>query len=224
MNSLSNPKKMAKRFAKVFLLAFLIMIAISHKQIIEQIFDYKELYFKTIITETQKENPVGINKSEIIFPYSEKNNFIEIPSINIEAPIIFTENSDPENLEKLLDEGVLHFPESVLPLENGNTIFLGHSAPFGWPKIKHDWVFSDIVKLENRDEIIIYFDNKKIIYYVTDKIFLEKGEEIPEKNLTNSENYLIIISCWPPGKDSKRIAIMSELSAKSGSASGGNNN
>ena len=53
--------------------------------------------------------------------------------------------------------------------------------------------------------------NKKITYYVTDTIFLEKGEEIPEKDLTNSQNYLIIISCWPPGKDSKRIAIMSEL-------------
>ncbi len=213
MNSLSNPKKMAKRFAKVFLLAFLIMVAISHKQIIEQIFDYNELYFKTaeIKTSEQKQEPIEINESEIIFPYSEKNNFIEIPSINIEAPIVFSENADPEDLEKLLDEGVVHFPKSVLPLENGTTILLGHSAPFGWPKIKHDWVFSDVVKLEKGDEIIIYFDNKKITYYVTDTIFLEKGEEIPEKDLTNSQNYLIIISCWPPGKDSKRIAIMSEL-------------
>ena len=217
MNSLSNPqfKKNSKRFAKIFFLALLIMVAVSHKQIIKQIFDYKEIYFKSDSeTSEQKQNPIEASKSEITFPYSEKNNIIEIPKINIEAPLVFTENADYENLEKLLDSGVTHFPESVLPLEKGNTIMLGHSAPAGWPKIKHDWVFSKIIELEKGDEILIYFDNKKIIYYVTDKIFLEKGEEIPEKSeegLTNYENTLVLISCWPPGKDSKRIAVEAKL-------------
>ena len=215
MNSSSNNPRLkinTKRFLKIFFLALLIMIAVSHEQIIKQIFDYKEIYFGSAKIETpkQEQEQIRIDELKNRFPYSEKNNFIEIPKLNMEAPIVFTENADSENLEKMLDKGVTHFPSSVLPLENGTTIFLGHSAPAGWPKIKHDWVFSDIVKLEKGDEILIYFDNKKITYYVTDKIFLEKGEEIPEQGLTNSQNTLVLISCWPPGKDSKRIAIISE--------------
>ena len=213
-SSYNNPqlKINTKKFIKIFFLALLVTIAVSYEQVAKQIFDYKEVYFGSAKIETQKQEQEQIKVDELKnkFPYSEKNNFIEIPKLNIEAPIIFTENSDSENLEKMLDKGVTHFPLSVLPLEKGTTIFLGHSAPAGWPKIKHDWVFSDVAELEKGDEILIYFDNKKITYYVTNKIFLEKGEKIPEQGLTNFQNTLVLISCWPPGKDSKRIAIISE--------------
>jgi LPXTG-site transpeptidase (sortase) family protein len=86
---------------------------------------------------------------------------------------------------------------------------LGHSAPAGWPKIKYDWVFSRLNELSDGDEIFVYFENKKYTYQFSKKIFLEKGEELPSL-LTNSENILVLISCWPPGKDLRRIAVVAK--------------
>jgi len=101
-----------------------------------------------------------------------------------------------------------------LPGEKGQTIVLGHSAPPNWPDIKYDNVFSLINELEKGDEVFVYFNNKEYIYSVETKVFLEIGQDIPESNLTNSENMLILISCWPPGKNIKRIAVTAYLKIK----------
>ena len=110
-------------------------------------------------------------------------------------------------MQKALNIGVVLFPDSVLPGESGQTIILGHSAPVGWPKIKYDWIFSRLNELTEGDEIIVYFNNRKYAYVVSRKVFLERGEEISEDGLTNDENMVVLISCWPPGKDLRRIAV-----------------
>jgi hypothetical protein len=46
---------------------------------------------------------------------------------------------------------------------------------------------------------------------VTGKIFLDRGEELPKEDLTNATNVVLLVSCWPPGKDLRRIAIIAEL-------------
>jgi len=128
---------------------------------------------------------------------------IEIKKIGILAPLISV--SKEEEIKKMLDKGAVLWPKSVLPGEKGQTIILGHSAPPHWPKVKYDWIFSNLNSLEKGDEIVIYFQNKKYIYIVENKIFLKKGEEVPPTDSTKS--ILFLISCWPPGKDLKRIAI-----------------
>jgi sortase (surface protein transpeptidase) len=59
--------------------------------------------------------------------------------------------------------------------------------------------------LEKDDEILIYFRNKKYVYLVEKKIFLNRGQEPPKTDPEKS--VLFLISCWPPGKDLRRIAI-----------------
>jgi sortase A len=135
-------------------------------------------------------------------------NSIEIEKIGIKAPLIIPNGSDV-TLKTELNNGVVLYPQSVLPGEKGETIILGHSAPLNWPKIKYDWVFNDLNKLEIGDEIVVYFNNQKNVYKVTKNNIIERGEETP-KSLTNSINVLTLMSCWPPGKDSKRIAITAE--------------
>jgi LPXTG-site transpeptidase (sortase) family protein len=139
----------------------------------------------------------------------EKNNLIEIPKIGISAPIIFFSiPTEDKVVHDSLDFGTVHYPSSVFPGENGQTIILGHSAPANWPKIKYDWVFTDLNSLVSKDEINIYFKGEKHVYYVKDKVFLDKGEELPEESYAPNENILVLLSCWPPGKDIKRIAVI----------------
>jgi LPXTG-site transpeptidase (sortase) family protein len=137
---------------------------------------------------------------------SKREDSIEIPKIKISAPLISV--TSESEVSKALDRGVVLWPDSVKPGEKGETIILGHSAPENWPKIKYDWVFTNLNNLEKEDEIFVYFKNKKFRYSVKEKIFLKKGQEIPK--IEKDINVLILISCWPPGKDLKRIAVISE--------------
>jgi sortase A len=141
--------------------------------------------------------------------YTEKQNHIEIPKISITAPIIFSQSTDTSILMKDLDKGVVYYPGSVYPGQQGQIIILGHSAPVGWPKIKHDWVFSDLNNLEAGDKILIDLNNKQYTYIVKQKTIIAKGAEVPA--YTSPNGVLTLISCWPPGKDYQRIAVQAEL-------------
>ena len=110
-----------------------------------------------------------------------------------------------------LKKGVLLY-SGTLPGQKGKTIILGHSAPVGWPDINYDNVFSNINQLEKGDEIFIFYNKKKYIYEVfAQKIFLPKNEEqallIEDKN----QSILILLTCWPPGKDYQRIGVLTKL-------------
>jgi len=202
-------KEDIKRLYKAFLFIFLISFLIINWNDISWIFNYRVIS-QTISNFFQKDNSLKSGVSETIeFEYSEKENSLEIPKVEVSAPLIFVEYID--EVHKTLDKGVVHFPDSVLPGEKGQTIILGHSAPPNWPDINYDNVFSRLNELEGEDEIFVYFNHQKYNYSVIKKIFLERGEEIPENTLTNSDNMLILISCWPPGKDIKRIAVEAKL-------------
>jgi sortase A len=148
----------------------------------------------------KEEQKIKEQKTEEFY---EKEDSIEIPKIKISAPLIVV--GKEEEVKKALDRGVVLWPGSALPGEKGQVIILGHSAPQNWPKIKYDWVFSNLNLLEKDDEILIYFRNKKYVYSVENKIFLNRGQQLPKTDPEKS--VLFLISCWPPGKDFRRIAI-----------------
>jgi len=207
-----------KKLWKVFIILFLVIFLIFNWNEVSWIFNYRAVsgllsdFFKGSDKEIQKEEIQKIDFNNDLDDdrndYYEKEESLEIPKIEVSAPLIFVEDRD--KVYKTLDNGVVHYPDSVLPGEKGQTIILGHSAPPNWPDIKYDDVFSRLNELEEGDEIFIYFEHQKYNYSVTNKFFLERGEEVPEY-LTNSDNMLVLISCWPPGKDIRRIAVEAKL-------------
>ncbi len=141
--------------------------------------------------------------------FSEKKESIEIPKIGVSAPLVLAGEED--NIHKLLDLGVVHFPDSAFPGEKGQSIILGHSAPPGWPKIKHDWVFSRIGDLQKGDLVILNLNGCRFKYQVSDKRIIKRGGEIPKEWMGLGEPTLVLLSCWPPGKDFRRMAILTKL-------------
>jgi len=190
-----------KKLWKFFIFLFLVSFIVINWSDISWVFNYKVIY-------RGLSNFFERNKIEAV--YFDKEDSIEIPKIEVKAPIIFPENNSEGDFEKALKKGVLHYPQSVLPGEEGTTILLGHSAPPNWPKIDYDWIFNDLNKLNTGDEIYIYFNQSRYIYEVTEEFFLNPGQDIPQP-LTNSKHVLNLISCWPPGRDQERIAIRAEL-------------
>ena len=210
-------KKEKKILFKYFVLVFLISVLIINWQEISWIFNYKavsglvsgvfesKIIAKSADVSGKKETAAPLKSSES----SSKENSVEVPKLGISAPLVISESAQLKDFSKLLDQGVVYFPGSVLPGEAGQTIILGHSAPENWPKIKYDWVFTRISELTEGDEIFVYFNHRKYSFLVSGKFFLDRGEEMP-KLLTNSDNMLVLISCWPPGKDLRRIAVVAK--------------
>lgn len=218
-----DKKNLFKAFILFFLLAFLIInwedvSWIFNYRIISNIFAIKtDSSRQTDISSAKaeedniEENKIEEEKEQKSFDYTERENSLEIPKIGISAPIVLGATTDPIKLKGELDKGVVLYPNSVLPGEEGQTVLLGHSAPAGWPKIKHDWVFSEINNLEQGDFIYLYYNNKKYNYRIETKGILERGEEIPQEGLTNYDRVLVLVSCWPPGKDYKRIFVGAKM-------------
>lgn len=210
-NSKIFSKEGVKKLFKPFILLFLVNFLIINWSDISWMFNYRVI--SGIVSDFFEKNS---NKTDNIaqlggIDYLNKENSLEIPKIGVLVPLIIVEDSNGRDFNKELDKGVIFFPSSVLPGQTGRTIILGHSAPSNWPKIKYDWVFSRLNELEEKDEINFYFNHQKYTYYVKKKNFLNKGEEIPNGS-TYSENTLLLISCWPPGKNFKRIIVEATLS------------
>jgi len=158
----------------------------------------------TTVATVAKETP------QIKTAYTDKQNTLEIPQIGLTLPIIFSTTTDKSLLRKDLDKGVIYYPGSVYPGQPGQIIILGHSAPPGWPHVKHDWAFTDLEKLNVGDSIYIDLNNKQYKYVVRQKSIIKRGDDVPQ-NGDPSKNFLTLISCWPPGKDYQRIAVQTEL-------------
>jgi LPXTG-site transpeptidase (sortase) family protein len=206
-----------KIFFKYFIIFFILGFLIFNWGKISFLFSPKVIWdFLSLKVEEKKEKEknefsvefLGKVKTEetssqtIIF-----ENKIEIPNIEVSAPIVLAKNE--KEVANQLKKGVVLFPGSAFPGEKGATIILGHSAPLHWPKIMYDWVFTKLQYLQEGDEIFVYFNGKKYKYKVKEKIILKKGQEIPWED--DSENSLVLISCWPPGKDIKRMAVKAML-------------
>ena len=200
-------KEDIKHLYKFFISIFLISFLIVNWNDISWIFNYRVISAQVSDFFQKDKSEQNLKKES----YFDKENSIEIPKIGIEAPIIFTESNNEKDFKNALKKGVLLHPDYSLPNEHGRTLIFGHSAPPNWPKINYDDVFSRLDELQKGDEIIIYYRNRKYVYQVYDKniFYPQNGQNfLSENNKDNSQ--LVLITCWPPGKDFKRLAILAK--------------
>jgi len=160
-------------------------------------------------TANQHASPQKSKTTQDITP-SSKPNSIEIPSIKVKAPVIITASQNQKVFNSILKRGVLFYPGSVLPGEKGASIILGHSSPPNWPRVNYDRVFNDLEKLKPNNEILLDFQGE-IYKYQVRRIFWVNGGEDLSPYLTFEKSMLLLVSCWPPGKNAKRIVVEAEL-------------
>lgn len=134
---------------------------------------------------------------------------ITISKIGLSVPVAFVDSTNPDDFLEPLKKGVAHYP-SALPGQKGASIMLGHSAPPGWLGNLYDGVFSDLKDLGEGDLIVVSTGAKSYTYKVSSKLFLERGQDIPEELTRSNTPRLLLLSCWPPGINNKRIMILAE--------------
>lgn len=142
---------------------------------------------------------------------------LEIPSIELDAPIIAANPSEIrigsdyyEQWEAPDEFAVGWHTSSSLLGEIGNTVLNGHHNIF-------DRVFENLHKVEPGQEIIVYGGNLRYTYIVVNVMIL------PERNVdmaTRSENArwilpsnderLTLITCWPAESNTHRLIVVAQ--------------
>ncbi len=141
---------------------------------------------------------------------TETTDYLAIPKLKIKAPIIWAQTDNEESLQAELLNGIVHHPNSSVPNNQGNGVYIGHSSNYWWEKSDYNTIFALLEKLEPDDEIMIYSDNQDLTYTVTSKQTVPKNSsEIFEA--TENEEQITLVTCWPPGTDWQDLIVKAKL-------------
>lgn len=209
-------KKEIKFLIKAFLILFSAFFLIFNWGKVSWVFNYKAVSITLSRIFSKERKPITniaftpLTTPEEKFEFTEKENSLEIPAVEIVAPISLVKSTDEKEILAKLDMGPVMFSDSSLPGNIGATIILGHSAMHDWPKSNPIWTFTYLRDVNEGDEIILNFEHRKYVYIVEKKSILKKGEELPS---VEQKNILFLITCWPPGRLSfeQRLVIGAKL-------------
>ena len=136
---------------------------------------------------------------------------IIIPKINLEIPVVYGEDSIAENdVQRALEEGVLHYPITPEPGERGNSVFFGHSSNNIFNRGNYKFAFVLLNQLEEGDIFMLEKDGKRYVYRVFDK------EVVPPTDFSvldphpDKDSIATLITCDPPGTSINRLAVYGE--------------
>ena len=132
-------------------------------------------------------------------------NRLEAKSIGLVGRIIYPDTE--EKLEKLLDNGINHMPESAVPGDNKNVVLTAHSSSLKAGPYQD--IFSNINKLAIGDEISYFKDDVVYKYRVTEGKVISKTDLDFLNNLKN-QNSLTLVTCWPIGTDLQRYVVVAK--------------
>jgi sortase A len=121
---------------------------------------------------------------------------IQIPSINVDAPIV--QGDGWEQLKK----GVGQHIGSVNPGQEGNLVLTAHNDVFGE-------IFRYLDELKKGDQIIVYTNQRAYTYVITGSEIVEPTQV--EVMAPTSQETITLISCYPYRVDNKRIAVKGML-------------
>jgi len=144
--------------------------------------------------------------NRIIIPRINKN----LPMVRVSSKNLLTKDWSAleKDMQQALENGVVHYPGTSVPGQNGNTVITGHSSYFPWDPGRFKDVFALLHDMRIDDKIVIYYEQEKYVYQVT-----EKKEVMPE-NIDvlkqTPEERLTLITCTPVGTNLRRLIIVAK--------------
>ena len=171
----------------------------------------EKLSIKKMKQEQDREN---INLNIEITPYANR---VVIPKIAKNIPLVDIKNRNIEWENELndifmqeLENGIIRYPGSAKPWEDGTSFIFWHSSNFPWVKWDYNDVFSLLDKVEYNDEIIVYYGQEKYVYKVKEKKVITPWDvSVLERNKDRSE--ITLMTCWPIWTTLNRLIVTWEL-------------
>lgn len=131
---------------------------------------------------------------------------IIINKINVNAPVIYDQAIVNEaNFLQALHNGVVHYPNTAFPGQQGNVVIFGHSSGAWWAPGNYKFVFTLLDKLQVQDLIYLNYQGTKYIYRVYDTTIIQPTD-LSVLN-QGSNHSLTLLTCTPVGTSQKRLVV-----------------
>jgi LPXTG-site transpeptidase (sortase) family protein len=162
----------------------------------------------------------GTSKGEIdlwieITPYENR---IIIPAIGKNIPLIDIKQQKVEGVNELndifmkeLENGVIRYPGSAKPGEQGNSFIFGHSSNFPWMEWEYNDIFSLLDHVSYDDEVIVYYGQEKHTYKIRTKNVISPGDVSVLQDDPDDKSKLTLMTCWPIGTTLNRLILTGDL-------------
>lgn len=143
---------------------------------------------------------------------------IVIPKIDRNVPVVPVPTANlvdrdwgalEKDIQRALQDGVVHYPGTAYPDQIGNVVITGHSSYFPWDPGRFKDVFALLHDLKLKDEIIVYYEQKKFVYQV-DEIKVVTPDKIDVLG-PSEDSRLTLITCTPVGTNQKRLIVRAKL-------------
>jgi len=150
---------------------------------------------------------------------------VTVPKINIQIPVNFTVSSyDEVEVENGLKSGVVHYPNTALPGQNGNGAYFGHSSGNIFNNGKYKFAFTLLHDLTTGDLFYITYGGKTYAYRVFDRQVVPPSAVGVIHDTRGKTATATLITCDPPGLSTNRLVIWGEkispdVSTNTGAAS-----
>ncbi len=133
------------------------------------------------------------------------DNMLFVPKIGVQAPIMYANTNAPAEINKLLLEGVVHYPKTAMPGEKGNVFITGHSSYYWWSKGKYNTVFSILDKVVVGDVVYVNYGGTRYTYKISNvKVVSPDNLSV----LAQGDDYtLTLMTCTPVGTSYKRLIV-----------------
>lgn len=140
-----------------------------------------------------------------------------IPKINVEIPVVYTATSDDETvIENNLQNGVVHYPSTVFPGQDGNAAFFGHSSNNIFNPGKYKFAFVLLHELVKGDTFYLTFNGQVYVYQVIGRQIVSPNDVAVLGSITGQTATATLITCDPPGTSINRLVVVgSQISPSS---------
>lgn len=136
---------------------------------------------------------------------------IIIPKINLEIPADFSQTSTNEaSIENALENGIVHYPSTVMPGQTGNAAFFGHSSNNIFNPGKYKFAFVLLHELVPGDTFYITYNSKVYIYKVFDRQIVDPSAIQVLNNVEGHTATATLITCDPPGTSLHRLVVVGD--------------
>jgi LPXTG-site transpeptidase (sortase) family protein len=152
--------------------------------------------------------PIILNGDSVAADGTSK---VIIPKINVEIPVDYDVTSMAEkDIQKGLESGVVHYPTTVHPGEQGNAAFFGHSSNNIFNPGKYKFAFVLLSNLEPGDMFYLTYNKQVYAYKVYDKKIVNPDEVSILGSVSGKTATATLITCDPPGTTLHRLAVWGE--------------
>lgn len=136
---------------------------------------------------------------------------IIIPKINLEIPVDYSQTSDDENtIENALENGIVHYPSTVMPGQSGNAAFFGHSSNNIFNPGKYKFAFVLLHELQAGDTFYLTYNGKVYIYKVFETMVVDPTDVGVLDNVSGHPATATLITCDPPGTSLHRLVVVGD--------------